>query len=664
MTERRRRRTGCLTCRARHVKCDERKPECERCEAGNIECAGYLPKKQIEVRESQRRGHRGRRGQSSSLSNIAPTPPHSHSSDVSSPSSTGEVTSCPHQLFRSDGLPLVGLPSNPRPSQRPLAGAREVLAYHQFLFRTLPILFPPEHLWFWKDKLCEEGWGIEFLYMTFSSLGSMHRAVLMMSMPGESDQNRGLDTKVIAIQSYTFALQELSRHLEEAKKTQDVFIATLILMAYFECFSCNFPAAYSHIRSASYYFELYKASVLRQKAKDTLALDCLETALQNLNWMCFMALPLQNKMLSTRQALATSEEVHKTPTSLRQNLLHILAESGLEDLIWNLVPRYSKSMALAKIYWLQQKLRAWRNANKSILTSLASDMRDFDGVNEVKQEDPFLIPPPLYPTMSPYDASAALCSFLLGRTFWLLSILEGGVNSETHKRLAYLHFYETLRFAVTDGACKSIAPSNRSAICSSPLPCEDLEKGMQSMLYIIGQCSPEPSWLLWITQLMKHCGRQGPYNGLVYAASLETWHSFEVNSSVMQDDLLLRYPDPPSRTISVLIPSSNGTDFITYYYAKPAEMDDLLMSSDGLMYYLLGDTHLSRRLPDGHIEQNIHIYHQQGLDMELFTPDWLQSQAIYLDWQHRSLQVEFDLNRILEDHINGSQFLMPSSISY
>lgn len=72
------------------------------------------------------------------------------------------------------------------------------------------------------------------MYMMFSALGSMHRAVLMMSMPGESDQDRGLDTKVIAIQSYTFALQELNRYLEDAKKTQEVFIGTLMLMAYFE----------------------------------------------------------------------------------------------------------------------------------------------------------------------------------------------------------------------------------------------------------------------------------------------------------------------------------------------------------------------------------------------------------------------------------------------
>jgi hypothetical protein len=230
MAERRRRRTGCLTCRARHVKCDERKPECERCEAGNIECAGYLPKKHVELRVSQRRG---RRGESSAL-NIKATPPQSLSPETSSSSSTGEIVNYPNQLFRSDGLPLVGLPSNPRPSQRPLAGAREVLAYHQFLFRTLPVLFPAEHMWFWRDRLCEEAWGIEYLYMMLSSLGSMHRAILMMSMPGDIDQDRGLDTKVIAIQSYTFALQELSRYFEDAKKTQDVLIATLILMAYFE----------------------------------------------------------------------------------------------------------------------------------------------------------------------------------------------------------------------------------------------------------------------------------------------------------------------------------------------------------------------------------------------------------------------------------------------
>ena len=39
-------RTGCVTCKARHVKCDEKKPSCERCiKAGRL-CEGYVPANQ------------------------------------------------------------------------------------------------------------------------------------------------------------------------------------------------------------------------------------------------------------------------------------------------------------------------------------------------------------------------------------------------------------------------------------------------------------------------------------------------------------------------------------------------------------------------------------------------------------------------------------------
>lgn len=400
---------------------------------------------------------------------------------------------------------------------------------------------------------------------------------------------------------------------------------------------------------------MYKDSVSHPKAKDVPALDCLDTALQSLSWMRFMALPLQDKIPSTRQAL-TYDETSATPSSLRQNLLNLLAESGLGDLIWNLVPRYSKSMALTKIRWLQQKLRAWRKSNKSVLLPLASDSTDPDEAS--LQVHAFTIPPLLHRTATPYDASAALCSFLLGRTFWLLSVLEGGENTETHKRLAYFHFYETMQFAATEGAFKATLPNGSSSQNPASLLCEDVENGTLPMLYVVGQCSPQPSWLLWIVQLMKHVGRQGLYNGLAYAASLETWHSFEVNNSLLREDSLEQYPNPASRTISVLIPDANGSHFITYY-ARPAGIDGLLMSNDGLMYYLFGHTHLSPRPTDCQIDQDVHIYHQQGLGMELFTPDWLQSRAICLDWRQRSLQVEFDLDRTLQDHINGGQLLVP-----
>lgn len=35
-------RGGCLTCKSKHKKCDETKPNCQRCERSGLECSGYL----------------------------------------------------------------------------------------------------------------------------------------------------------------------------------------------------------------------------------------------------------------------------------------------------------------------------------------------------------------------------------------------------------------------------------------------------------------------------------------------------------------------------------------------------------------------------------------------------------------------------------------------
>lgn len=40
-------RDGCSTCRARHIKCDEGKPTCQKCLSRGIECGGYRPKPKI-----------------------------------------------------------------------------------------------------------------------------------------------------------------------------------------------------------------------------------------------------------------------------------------------------------------------------------------------------------------------------------------------------------------------------------------------------------------------------------------------------------------------------------------------------------------------------------------------------------------------------------------
>ncbi|KAL4965668.1 Zn(II)2Cys6 transcription factor domain-containing protein [Aspergillus stella-maris] len=207
---RRRTRTGCLTCRARRVKCDERNPTCERCEAANIQCAGYERQRRVELPRRKR------------------------TRSVSDGSLTEQETNAPSPTLRADGLPLVCLPNSPDLTQRPHERARDILAYHQFLFRTVDTLFSPGDLYFWRDRLCGETWETEYIYDAIISLGNMHRAVVMLSQHNEIDQSRGMDTKVIAVRNYTRALEGLSENLEQAKTSVSLLVGVLVLLAYFE----------------------------------------------------------------------------------------------------------------------------------------------------------------------------------------------------------------------------------------------------------------------------------------------------------------------------------------------------------------------------------------------------------------------------------------------
>lgn len=218
MTEKRRRRTGCLTCRTRRVKCDERKPECARCEAANIECAGYAEKRQIKTR---------------CLTRSTATPEAHNAAAIPATASSNDFK-YPQPSIREDGLPLVALPVNPNSFQRPHSRARDMLGYHQYLYRTLTILFAPKSLGFWRDYMCEAAWEAEWVFDTIVALGSMHRAALLLSKSDGGDRDRGLDSKIVAIQTYIRALEGVSRDLNETKCPTPLAVGVLILMAYIE----------------------------------------------------------------------------------------------------------------------------------------------------------------------------------------------------------------------------------------------------------------------------------------------------------------------------------------------------------------------------------------------------------------------------------------------
>lgn len=207
-----RRRTGCLTCRARRVKCDEAKPECQRCSAANVECRGYQHKRLLGSNATQ--------------------PAHA---DIIQDTVSSLRAKDDHfqTLSQSLSLRLIGLPSNPRSSQRPHAASRSILAYHQYIFRTVYIVFPPQHLWFWRDWLCEEAWESQITFDAIVALGTLHRASLLMFNADENSKIRSLDTCVIAEQFYLNVLQEL-RLLDDPSSLNEAQIAAALLLAYYE----------------------------------------------------------------------------------------------------------------------------------------------------------------------------------------------------------------------------------------------------------------------------------------------------------------------------------------------------------------------------------------------------------------------------------------------
>ena len=222
--------------KTRRVKCGERVPECIRCAVANVACAGY-EQQRVVVPVKPRARTQQQRLVSSSVSSPEQTPQREgtlgSTCSISSPRVQNLARELTHTVI-DHCAPLVAFPSGPRSGQSPSPGARHVLGYHQVLLRTIPMLFPPQHLRFWRDEFLQEAWGCDYLYLTFVALGNSHRAALMGLADNDSDRSNGLDMKITAVKLYTQALEELAEHLEEAKQTPALLVATLCLMAYFE----------------------------------------------------------------------------------------------------------------------------------------------------------------------------------------------------------------------------------------------------------------------------------------------------------------------------------------------------------------------------------------------------------------------------------------------
>ncbi|KAL4880765.1 hypothetical protein BJY04DRAFT_218922 [Aspergillus karnatakaensis] len=635
MEDRKRRtRTGCLTCRARRVKCDEQKPTCQRCKTANVECTGYEGKRRIEPPQRRRTSQR--------------------EDCCHSPAPAAPPTATP--AFRPDGLPLIGLPSSPAMYQRPHARARDLLSYHQYLFRTLGILFPEQHLRFWRDCICEALWETGWVFDAVIALGGIHRAVLMLSQPGELDRNRGMDTKVIAVQAYTRALQGLAEGLGRAEEAMGVLVGGLVILAYFECFNGNVPAALRHVRVAERY---YQGMCADAPLHGGAVMEPVGHALRELQVMSDMILPhlhLVDVQLPTLPAEgATTDQVHptsETNTHLEglQQLLDIVAgDPDIKGLLWTPCnPYLSSNHETSSLRWrvlgLLEQVSAWAANNQPLFHRLSIERWIVKLQNlTYKTTTTYTLPPePILGISEEECILLEVYTFFKARLTWALSIMED--DSSSHELEAYHYLYQHLQIIATMLE-RNLEPTKECQIRT----CERLKIGLAPMLYILGHCCPNPIWLRWIISALEETSSHGLFDSDACATSLHILLTLEKTAPVARTQNVVRYPRPSRRVISVLYPRRDGKGYTVYY----AGTRDSVHGNSGIAHCPLGAASWFNTARRDEIELELFDDKQP----EIFDINWLMAQPAMRNWRDWMQGSKFNLDMALADHISGTRLI-------
>lgn len=208
MIERKKRvRTGCLTCRQRRVKCDERRPICEKCHAANVACSGFQPPRGLPAQTKPAAEELG---------------PKKEVPQVQLPTTNSDVKISP--LYGYFGSLLA--------ATKPHRRAFEVLGHQQYVLKTAKLLFSSHQLSFWQGYLVEVAWTAEHVYDAIVSLGVMHQAALLLSDPKQ--RVLGVNSKIAAFQLYASALNSMTDYYGRNAGPSETSIAALLLLGFFE----------------------------------------------------------------------------------------------------------------------------------------------------------------------------------------------------------------------------------------------------------------------------------------------------------------------------------------------------------------------------------------------------------------------------------------------
>lgn len=240
-------KTGCLSCRQRRVKCDERRPNCERCQKANVLCAGYetpraLPLKRSAPSEEPAALERSTSVTSSQHSQYGTNVQKLEKLDVemrdldispsllSIPTSTGRRTSDQFAAREVSEQEIIS-DSIAQPLHR---RALDALGYQQYTTETVKLLFHPDHQDFWNGTVLTIAWGTEYVFDAVVTLGAIHRALLFLSR--EKTRQLGAQMQIMAFEAYGVALAQLQKICEEdlVCVARSLRIGVLMLLTYFE----------------------------------------------------------------------------------------------------------------------------------------------------------------------------------------------------------------------------------------------------------------------------------------------------------------------------------------------------------------------------------------------------------------------------------------------
>lgn len=550
MSERKKRtRTGCLTCRSRRVKCDERKPTCERCETANVQCAGYEEPRVVVKRRKV-----------SSASPAALSGSGLATSPISSPQNWGSTV--------NPQSPLVAFPVNPTDYQIPHPRAREVLGHQQFVARTVNLLFRQAHLYFWRDQIMQIAWDTEYVFDAIIAVGNMHRSVLLLSKP--NDQYRGTDVRIMATEYYGRTLRQIADiYGQDYSKTSETLTAVLLLLTFFECFANNVTGALRHLCIA----QQHLSSLEELHAIDGTSLpnrDALVACANDLALTARLALPLAPITLSLSIDMIVPQVVFGGAADVDEEFQQLIALIRTDTLIraacWQPFSEAEASVSVPELVSFQETLQRWKESATLTYQDYVEPLEFHSPVSDTSPGSDRADLPPPGKTFTAIKAAlgAALFNTYMGRTMWM-RWQAADEDSEFCMEQADKYAYDNLCIAQGLWVENDQRPLEQRIY----LPGERIHIGLTPLLYCGTHFSRHASWVSWSKARMRSIGQEGIYYSFALAACLDFGDQLG-----QMDGFKPAFPTTGTTrdtTDLILLPDTEGRRFVTYLMRRTSD---------------------------------------------------------------------------------------------